>query len=441
MMTTTEPSVSPDGARPVAPTERINSIDMLRGIAVVGILVMNIYGFAMPFAAYMNPLAHGGTEWYNVGTWFFTHILFDQKFLPIFSMLYGAGLVLMIDRAAARGAKIGGIWYRRNFWLLVIGALHAYLIWFGDILFFYAFIGMLIYPLRNRSPRALIIIACVMFLIGILLSLGGGTQMAKLRTAATEVSELQAAGETLSEEQQETLAQWEEMLPFVGPPGPVVEKDLAGYAQGYTDVVAFRAPQVAMMHVQALPFFLIWRVGGLMLIGMALMKLGVFSAVRSTAFYKRLMLFGYVTGLPLVLLSAWILQANDWDPLFTFKVGGLPNYVGSILMSLGHVSLFLLIIKSGALTRLLARFAALGRMALTNYLMHSVVMTSIFYGYGLGLYGDVPRLYQMSFVVAMVAFQLWFSPVWLASFRFGPVEWLWRSLTYWRMQPLRKAAA
>ena len=114
------------------------------------------------------------------------------------------------------------------------------------------------------------------------------------------------------------------------------------------------------------------------------------------------------------------------------------NYVGSILMSLGHISLFMIILHSGALRNLMERFAALGRMALTNYLMHSIILTTVFYGYGLGLYGTIPRIWQMLFVVAMVGFQLWFSPVWLRNYRFGPAEWLWRSLTYWKRQPMRR---
>ena len=118
-------------------------------------------------------------------------------------------------------------------------------------------------------------------------------------------------------------------------------------------------------------------------------------------------------------------------------VGGIPNYYGSILVGLGHVALVMSVIKSGALQRLIAKSAAVGRMALTNYLMHSLVMTTIFYGYGFGLYGQVPRIWQMAFVAAMLGFQLWFSTYWLERYRFGPAEWLWRSLTYLRLQPLR----
>ncbi len=428
-------------AAPVSGAERINSIDALRGIAVCGILVMNIYGFAMPFAAYMNPLALGGTEWYNIGTWFFTHLFFDQKFLPIFSMLYGAGIVLMTDRAAAKGTSITGLWYRRSFWLLVIGAVHAYLIWFGDILFPYALIGMLAFLFRKRSPRALIIIACVVLPIGMLMSYGGGMQMQALQAENAEIAALVEAGEDISDEQQARLDAWEAMSLFVGPPGPIVERDVAAYTQGYGHIVAYRAPQVLQMQTQAVPFFLLWRVGGLMLLGMALMKLGVFSATRSEAFYRRLMLAGYLVGFPVVMFSAYFLHANGWEPMFTFKLGQLPNYAGSILVSLGHVSLIMLLIKRGVLARLMARFQAVGRMALTNYLMHSIVMTSIFYGYGLGLYGEVPRLWQMAFVFGLLTLQLWYSPAWLRHFRYGPAEWLWRTLTYGTWQPFRISAA
>jgi hypothetical protein len=143
---------------PVLLGERIVSLDVLRGIAVLGILVMNIYAFAMPFIAYANPLAMGGNELHNIGTWFFTHIFFDQKFLSIFAMLFGAGVILMTGRAESRGGKYGRIFYRRQFWLIVIGAVHGYLIWFGDILFTYAVIGMLVFLVRKRRPKTLIII-------------------------------------------------------------------------------------------------------------------------------------------------------------------------------------------------------------------------------------------------------------------------------------------
>ena len=426
-------------AVPVSAAERITSIDTLRGVAVLGILVMNIYGFAMSFAAYSNPLALGGTEWYNLGTWFFTHLFFDQKFMTIFSILFGAGLVMMATRADARGAKYGGTWFRRNFWLLLIGAGHGYLIWFGDILFHYALIGMLIYPFRNRSPRALIITAGVLLTFGVLMSFMGGTYMQKLQAMGVEVQQLQDAGETLSDEQTATLKEWDEAAMFMEPPEQQVEEDTAAYTGSYSEIVKYRAPMVVMMQTQGTFGFIIWRVGGLMLLGMALMKLGILSGERNDVFYRKMMLIGYGLGLPIVAFSAWNLHAHQWDFLWMFRVGGIPNYIGSILVAFGHIALVMTIVRKGAMRKLINRFSAVGRMAFTNYLMHSVILTTVFYGYGFGLYGQVPRFWQMGFVVAVLGFQLWFSPFWLGKYRFGPAEWLWRSLTYWRLQPMRRS--
>jgi len=431
------PAAAPPPA-PVSGTERLVAIDTLRGVAVLGILVMNIYGFAMPFVAYQNPLAAGGTEWYNMGTWFFTHIFFDQKFMTIFSILFGAGLVMMATRAEAVGRKYAGVWYRRNFWLLLIGAAHGYLIWMGDILFAYALIGMLVYPFRNRSPRALIITACVLLPIALLLSYAGGFFMQKMQVMGDEIVQLQEAGEELTGEQLSTLKEVEEMSLFLKSPEEQVAEDTAAYTGDYSGIVSFRAPTVLMMQTDVTLIFILWRVGGLMLLGMALMKLGVLSGERCNGFYRKMMFIGYGLGLPIVAYSAYSLQLHDWDFMWIFQVGSIPNYVASILIAFGHIALVMLIVKSGAMKGLMERFGAVGRMAFTNYLMHSIILTTVFYGYGFGLYGQVPRFWQMGFVAAVLAFQLWFSPIWLKSYRFGPAEWLWRSLTYWRLQPMRR---
>ena len=428
----------PQSALPVTGSERFNSIDTLRGIAVLGILVMNIYGFAMPMAAYSNPLAYGGTEWFNIGTWYFTHLIFDQKFMTIFSILFGAGLIMMSTRAESRGSKYTGIWYRRNFWLLLIGALHGYLIWFGDILFSYALMGMLIFPFRKRRPRTLIIIACFMLPVALLTSYAGGVYVDKLQVSVAEIAQVQESGEELSEEQTTTLEEWEAMMVFMAPPDEQVAKDLKAYMGNYPDIVVHRAPMVMGMQTQAILAYLLWRVGGLMLIGMALMKLGVLSAERSISFYRKLMLAGYGIGLPIMFYSIYLVTSHQWDHIFMFRIGMAPNYIGSVFVALGHIAVVMLIVKTGALKRLMQRFAAVGRMAFTNYLLHSIILTTVFYGYGFGLYGQVSRFWQMAFVVVVIGLQMIVSPLWLKHYRFGPAEWFWRSLTYWKWQPMRR---
>ena len=202
-------------AQPVTGTERITAIDTLRGVAVLGILVMNIYAFAMPFLAYSNPLTMGGLEWYNLGTWFFTHVFFDQKFMTVFSLLFGGGMVHMWQRAEEKNAKFGRIYYRRQFWLLLIGAFHGYLIWFGDILFHYALMGMFIYWFGKLQARTLIIIGLCLLPVALLFSYGGALYIEEIQGQVGEIEEIVAAGDTLTDEQTEIKAQWDEMQPFM----------------------------------------------------------------------------------------------------------------------------------------------------------------------------------------------------------------------------------
>ena len=423
---------------PVTGAERIDSLDVLRGVAILGILVMNIYAYAMPFSAYSNPLLMGGTDALNLGTWFFTHILFDQKFLSIFALLFGAGIILMTDRAEAAGAKVGRIFYRRQFFMMLLGAVHGYFIWFGDILFVYAVIGMLAYLFRNRTPLTLLIVACLLLPGTLVTGFGMSKNMQGMEAQATEITELQAAGEILTAKQEKLLDKWEEMRPFMGPDEEAVNKDVAVHKGSYAEITAYRIPHVMASQLFSVFFFGIWRVAALMLIGMALMKTGVLSAERPASFYRKMMLICYGVGLPLTAFSAIDLHAHGFDHMYALRYGGLSNYFGSIIVGLGHVGLVMLLIKTGFVQQLLQRFAAVGRMALTNYLMHSVILTTVFYGYGLGLYGEIPRVWQMGFVVAVIVLQLGTSPWWLARYRFGPVEWLWRSLTYWQRQPMRR---
>jgi uncharacterized protein len=430
--------VNGNGFGPITSNERFVSIDVLRGVAVLGILVMNIYAFAMPFTAYNNPLALGGTEPHNLGTWFLTHILFDQKFLSIFAMLFGAGIVVMSTRAESRGTKFGRIYYRRQFWLLLLGAVHGYFIWWGDILFSYAAIGMLVYLFRNRGPRTLIIVAVLFLPVALLLNFGMGKDFDRVIVEVAKIEELQASGTELDDKQKKMLKGWEAQRKFMAPTAEDVQVDIDVHSGSYLEIVKHRAPGVLMFQVFVTLFMGIWRFGALMMIGMAMMKLGVFSGERSASFYRKMMFAGYLIGLPLTIFSASDLYAHQFDPLYVMRGGGIANYWGSVIVAFGHIGLVMLVVKTGALQRLMARFAAVGRMAVTNYLMHSVILTTVFYGYGFGLYGSIPRFWQMGFVVAVIGLQLMLSPWWLSRYRFGPAEWLWRSLTYWKRQPFRQ---
>ncbi len=436
-MPDSEPPEPPVATGPISPSERYESLDLLRGVAVLGILVMNIYAFAMPLAAYFDPTIWGGIESWNLGTWVVTHIFVDQKFMTIFSMLFGAGIVLMMDRSEKKGVELGPVFFRRQFWLIVAAIIHAYIIWWGDILFYYAVIGMLVYLFRKASPVRLIVIGIVALQVPLLLNYGNSFYVEHLMEEAAKIEAELDAGAEPTAEQQLVLEQWEQSRMFLAPTDEEIREEIDAYRGNYVENLEYRVPLMLMLHLTATPFLMVWRVGGLMLIGMALMKIGVFSGQRSTAFYRNLALAGLALGLPLTTYSAWAYFANDFDPIRGIRTGSIPNYFGSILVALGYTGLVILLARSGVFHALALRLEAVGRMAFTNYLMHSVVMTTIFYGFGLGLFAAVPRLQQMLFVVGMLAAQLILSPWWLKRYRFGPAEWLWRSLTYGKRQPFR----
>ncbi len=421
---------------PVTAPERIHTVDTMRGVALLGILVMNIYFFALPDAVYFNPLVWGGAEGIDIWTWVATHICFEQKFMSIFSMLFGAGLVLMFDRAERRGSGFGRVWFRRCFWLLMIGMVHAYLFWFGDILFTYAVCGFGIYFFRRLSPRKLVTIGIVLMLVAMLLGSGLGLFMGFMRDTALEAEVLEAEGQDLDAMQRSMLDSWTEMKKEYYPTPEQVHEEVDLYSSGsYGEIFADRFPMVLNMQLVAGIISLYWHVGGLMLIGMGLMKSGVFSAERSSRFYRGMIFWGYGAGLPLAVWSVIDLNAHEFDFIHTFTLGGHYNFAAGFLVALGHVGLVMLVCKAGIFTALRLRLAAVGRMALTNYLMHTLICTTLFYSQGFGLFGRLPRFPLMGVVLAIWIFQLAICRPWLQRFRFGPAEWLWRSLTYRKLQP------
>jgi uncharacterized protein len=432
-----EPVLPPPAFGPVKAFERLTSVDVLRGAAVLGILVMNIQAFGNVWPSYSNPLVAGMEGPLDMGTWWVAHLFFDMKFMTIFSMLFGAGLALMAERAEAKGSRFGSFYYRRLFWLLAIGAAHAYLIWYGDILFWYAVCGFFIYPMRRLRPATLLVVGSLLLLVVVPLMLGFGKFVVpKIKSAAVEAIAARDAGEELTEEQTEAIATWDEFHPTE----EKIQEEVEVYSgSSWLRQVAFRAPMVIGFQIFGLAIFG-WRIVGLMVIGVALMKLGVFAARRSTLFYLLCVVIGYGVGLTIVWLGGRQLVAHQWETLFMKQGGMLPNYFVSLGVAMGHVGVVMLLCKSGALPWLTGRLEAVGRMAFTSYLTHSLVCTTLFYGWGFGLFGTLSRFELMGVVLAIFIAQLVVSPLWLLRFRFGPAEWLWRSLTYGKPQPMRAGA-
>ena len=433
----------PDGAapRPVQTSERIASIDVMRGIAVLGILVINIYAFSLPTAVLKNPPVAGGFTGADLATWIATHMLFYHKFMPIFSMLFGGGLILLASRLESRGLPVRGIYYRRILWLLLFGLCHAYLLWIGDILYFYAACGLLIYLFRKKSSRKLIILGVIFYLVVLPLQHGLGRMFEFMRETADRAEITLAEGGELNEAEAGILEGWRSIRENLDPTEEQLAEEIDVYRDGYAGIAKHRAQALVWMHTMATLFYFLWRIGGLMLIGMGLMKMGFFSAARSARFYAWMLIICYLAGLSIVYLGMRRLIANDFDFIYVYKEGAAFNVIGGPLVALGHVSLVMLICKAGILSWLTNRLAAVGRMAFSNYISQTIICTTLFYGYGFGLFAGFGRFQLMGFVLAIWILQLVVSPIWLKRFRFGPLEWLWRTLTYGKAQPFRIEAS
>jgi uncharacterized protein len=429
-------------AEPVAAAERFFAVDVLRGFALLGILAMNIVGFGWPEVAYGDPFRGGGFYGLDRGVWFGNHLFFEGKMMTIFSMLFGAGLVLMDQRAEERRVRIRGIYYRRVLWLLVIGLIHSYLIWWGDILVLYAECGLFLYFFRNLRPWMLVSLGLLALLTLVPLVLGVAASIDYMRAASARYEAQGHAGEKhrgvdhmLHDFWTENLR--DEILPGAEKKAKDWDKEMAVYRGSYLGIVKHRAPELVKAQIFGFliggGFFAMSR----MLVGMGLMKLGVFSAQRSRRFYLWMVGLGYGIGLPLMVFDALELIQHKFTVDYMIHGAILYNLFGSLVVALGHVGVLMLIVQSGAIDWLTRRLAAVGRMALTNYLTQSLVCTTLFYGYGYGLFGHINRTGLAAIVLAIWIVQLIVSPIWLKSYRFGPAEWLWRSLTYWRIQRMR----
>jgi uncharacterized protein len=405
-----------ESPQPVAEKERIVSIDVLRGFALLGILPMNIQYFSMISAAYWNPTAYGDLRGANFWVWLLSHVFADEKFMTIFSMLFGAGILLMTSRVEAAGKPSAALHYRRMGWLILFGLAHAYLLWSGDILVAYGMCGLLVYLCRRFRPRTLLV-------MGVLAIAVASTSMTAygLWSQHWSPAQVQAAREQL----------WM-------PTPAIAAKEIAAYRGSWTAQMSFRVPDSLQMETIFFVAFTFWRVTGLMLVGMALFKLGVFSARRPSSFYWTLIAVGLLIGIPVTLYGTYRDFAAGWDFRYSFFYGMQFNYWASLLVSLSWVGTIMLASKAAVLIPLTRRLAAVGRMAFTNYIMHTAVCTTLFYGHGFGLIGKVSRVGQFAIVLVIWAVQLVASPIWLCYFLFGPLEWLWRSLTYLQWEPLRR---
>lgn len=387
---------------------RIEALDVLRGFAVLGILLLNIIGFGLPSSAYFNPLEGSGAHHaLNLAVWGGVDILFEGAMRGLFSILFGAGMALFLS------SKSGAIFFRRNAWLLVLGLVNGWLLlWNGDILVTYAIAGFVLYFARNASPRQLLLTAALLIVLTSLMYLGSryflqdSSADPAVKAAVTDLSG--------------------QLRPSV----EINEREIAMRRESYAMAYRWNSDLMIESYTFVLPLYLLPDALIMMLIGIALFRLGVLSASRSVTFYTRLCVAGFAVGLLVNGYEVMHAVQRGFDLASTFAYMQPTYHFGRLGMALGYVGGVMLICKLLWFPSLRARLAAAGRMALTNYLTQSLICMLIFTGAGLGLVGQMERWMLYIVVAGIWTAQLAWSSWWLQRFRQGPIEWLWRGLTY-----------
>jgi uncharacterized protein len=428
--------------RPVSSTERIKTVDVVRGVALLGILLMNIPGFGIDSSEITNVLKgpHSGKDYYTAAIIF---TFFEGTMRGLFSMLFGAGMVLfMMNKRSMPGeAPVAEYYYRRLLWLVFFGLFNAFvLLWTGDILFFYGLCGMLLFAFRKMKPSWLIMIGIACIAIGMVKTQNWYGDLRDTRRNYVEAIAAEKSGKELTEEQQEAKNTWPEIEKNQTPDTAYVNRNLRKMHAGYTTIFEHFIPNNVNSEVNYM-YHGLWDMLSMMFMGMGLLVLGFFSNKFSTSTYLMLLLAGYGIGIPLG--WGYFNGFVDW-------VSNFGNFIDTwrsphwqiydfrrVFLCLGHVSLLMLIFRSRAVPWLMKGLANVGQMAFTNYLVQSIICTLFFYGYGLGYYNKL-RFHELYYVVFSIwILQLIYSSIWLHYFRFGPFEWLWRSLTYWKKQPMK----
>ena len=419
---------------PVAEGERIESLDVLRGFALLGILLLNIIAFGLPSAAYSNPII-GIAGAADVWTWAAIELFAEGAMRCLFSILFGAGVVLFAGGERGRGA---GLHYKRNFWLLAFGLFDAYvLLWSGDILINYALAGAVLYLVRDVSASRLLVTALV--LIGMMSLMYAATQfgmgMAKDAAAVVAASE---DPDTLSAETISGAEQWHSFAgDFLQTPEQIAA-ELQQRRDSYWSAFGWNAEDTTDMLLFVLPVILFWDALAMMLLGMALYKYGILQGDRTPGFYAKLAAGGLLLGLAVNASEVYRAIVDDFALLSTFAQAQFTYHIGRLGMAMGYLGLIMLIMHKGLWSSLRHRLACVGRMALTNYLMHSLICLFLFTGAGLAWVGEFMRWQLYGIVVVIWLLQLLFSPWWLRRYRFGPLEWLWRAVTYGKLAANRR---
>lgn len=413
-------------------TNRIHVLDILRGIALLGLLPMNILSFSNPLAAYFNPNAFQGDSWVTHISHAVTHLLFDQKMMGMFSFLFGVSVYLLAVNNEKNDRSPSMNHYARNFWLMVIGFLHATFIWSGDILFVYALLALVLYPFRYLPAAICMVTALVLYIWG----------MDILNDMHAFVNSLNAQGQIniqglwspsadeLKEEVDLFLADYSTQLMF-------------RIDEAHLDSAETEQAYVVLNQYVILSFI---RAFALMLVGVAFAKWRFWEWAELPRATQLEGGAGSKSFMPISKLSTWLVligwlitgvglfvnYAQHWQMNWGLGYGLMFNWIATPIIVLGYV-LFIVSVTENWDGLFKKALANVGRMALTNYLLQSILMTSLFYGFGFSQFGQLDRFQLMLVVICVWLMQMSFSVYWLSKFRFGPVEWLWRLLTRFKI--------
>jgi len=431
-MTTTKKSFAP-----LKSSDRIQSLDIMRGVVLLGILLMNINGMGLA-RAYGDPTVSGGYTGWNLATWITTNLSFEGTMRALFSLLFGVGMFIFMDRLEKKGAGINAanIYFRRLIWLLIFGLIHGYLLlWTGEILYQYALMGFLVFSFRNLPPIKLTFVAILLFSIGALWNYSDYKKDIKFVEEVALVENYKLEGKALTRELQEVDIKWEKRKWERSPEG--IAEYNTNMRKGYLDVVMFLAPE-NQHYDENWPYrYDLWDVLSMMLLGIALFKWKILTGEKSYKFYSIMAALGYLIGFSINYYEILSIMEGNFS-LLSFSKSSITYDLGRVPVAIGHVGTIMLFCKLPILKWLKSSLAAVGKMALTNYVMHSVFAMFIFTGAGFGLFGTFQRFELLYIVLAIWMFQLILSPIWLKYYQYGPLEWIWRNLSYLKKHPLKK---
>ena len=409
--------------------QRLDVVDGLRGLALLGILWVNLPGHAYPYWAIWDPYVAGGTDPLNLAAWVVRALTVEGAMRGLFSLLFGASVILFTRTmsAGASSARTADLYLRRNLWLAVFGLVHGFILLMpGDILYTYGICGLFLFVFRLASPRQLLVLAALCAVVLAAAQALAAYEAAGLRDAVVAAGGVDNAPPDLA-------AAWTSLSP---PPDQLMAKFTVVALGSYWDqVAAYGAEYAAAVFGAEFAFYLLDALM-MMFVGMAFMKSGRLAGALPLQTYLVTGLVATVTGLA---LRGWSIAVQFGDDFLMLDWSAAAAMeIGRPLLAIGYAHIFIWLWKLGALGIVEKALSAVGRLAFTHYIGGTLIAIFLFYGFGFGLYGQLNRIEVYGLVVAVCGFQILSSLIWLRVFRMGPLEWAWRSLVHLHRVPITR---